>query len=161
MFCWEKRCFYKGANTEMAIRSFPLNPNLELLENPGYLAPLAPHFRRGASAGLCNRQGQTDALQLATYSLLLCLTLTRGVHAISVAFERLFLFDRKILLTLFGLTHLCALQVFVCIRDLLFSAHFSFKNWVKGFRHIHWTLICPGIAWSKVQVFWLDLMFNF
>lgn len=161
MFCRQKRYFYKWANTEMAIRSFPLNPNLELLENPGYLAPLAPRFRRGASAGLCNRQGHSHALQLATHSMLLCLTLTRGVHAISVAFERLFLFGREILLTLFGLTHLCALQVFVYIPDLLFSPCFSFKNWVKGFRRTHWTLICPGILWSNVQVFWLDLMFNF
>ena len=114
----------------MAIGSFPLNPDLELVESPeGW--PLGPTCPERSLACVIDRARQTlSALRSATCSLLLCLTPT-GVHAISAAFERLFLFGRKISLALFGLTYLCAWQVFVYIPNLLSSACFSFKNRVK------------------------------
>ena len=58
MFCWLKRCFYKWANTEMAIRSFPLNPDLELVESPeGW--PLGPRCPERSLACVIDRARQT------------------------------------------------------------------------------------------------------
>lgn len=134
MFCWQKRCFYKWANTEMAIRSFPLNPDLELLENPECW-PLGPTCPERSLACVIDRARQMLSGQPRAPC---CFAWRRLEFMPFQLFERLFLFGRKISLTLFGLTYLCAWQVFVYIPNLLFSACFSFKNRVKKKRiHIH------------------------